>query len=192
MRLAFRWRFFLSLGAAGDRTLIEHATDIRMRAEDQAGILLRKMAEHDERPRGQKKRVARCYSFRPRRDQDAVEPMEKLPAIPMPLLKRSVTLGQPPATEPPPTGAKARGRRGFGAVTVDAPLMRKAQRQRRSLNMRMMLKILIPTETGNHTIKDGSGVVEPLFAGLNARVQLLPVMNAEDLKKGLDTARQAM
>jgi hypothetical protein len=55
VRLAFRWRFFLSLGAAGDRTLIEHATDIRMRAEDQAGILLRKMAEHDERPRGQKK-----------------------------------------------------------------------------------------------------------------------------------------
>ena len=51
--------------------------------------------------------------------------------------------------------------------------------------MRMMLKILIPTETGNHAIKDGSGVVEPLFAGLNARVQLLPVMNAEDPKKGI-------
>jgi hypothetical protein len=99
--------------------------------------------------------------------------------------------------------------------------------------MRMMLKILIATETGHHTIKDGSlpkifettmskikpeaayfvaehgqrcammffdmndasdipGIVEPLFAGLNARVQLLPVMNAEDLKKGLDSARKAM
>jgi hypothetical protein len=104
---------------------------------------------------------------------------------------------------------------------------------RGGLNMRMMLKILIPTETGNHTIKDGSlpkifettmskirpeaayfvaehgqrcammffdmndasdipGIVEPLFAGLNARVQLLPVMNAEDLKNGLNIAKQAM
>ena len=99
--------------------------------------------------------------------------------------------------------------------------------------MRMMLKILIPTETGNKAIKDGSlhktfeatmsklkpeaayfvaehghrsammffdmkdasdipGIVEPLFDGLNARVELLPVMNADDLKKGLDIARQAM
>jgi hypothetical protein len=99
--------------------------------------------------------------------------------------------------------------------------------------MRMMLKILIPTETGNNTIKDGSlpkifeatmsklkpeaayfvaehghrsammffdmkdaseipGIVEPLFAGPNARVELLPVMNADDLKKGLNIARQAM
>jgi hypothetical protein len=39
---------------------------------------------------------------------------------------------------------------------------------------------------------DIPGVVEPLFAGLNARVQLLPVMNAEDLKKGLNIAKQAM
>jgi hypothetical protein len=86
--------------------------------------------------------------------------------------------------------------------------------------MRMMLKILIPTETGNHAIKDGSlhkifettmkklkpeaayfiaeggqrcammffdmkeasdipAIAEPLFAGLNARVQLLPAMNAK-------------
>ena len=99
--------------------------------------------------------------------------------------------------------------------------------------MRMMLKILIPTETGNNAIKDGSlhkifeatmsklkseaasfvaehghrcammffdmkdaseipGIAEPLFAGLNARVELLPVMNAEDLQKGLNIARQAM
>jgi len=98
--------------------------------------------------------------------------------------------------------------------------------------MRMMLKILIPTETGNHAIKDGSlhkifettmskikpeaayfvaehgqrcammffdmndasdipVIVEPLFAGLNARVQLLPVMNADDLQKGLNAAGQA-
>jgi hypothetical protein len=99
--------------------------------------------------------------------------------------------------------------------------------------MRMMLKIVIPTETGNQAIKDGSlqksfeaimgklkpeaayffpehglrsammifdmkdaseipAIAEPLFAGLNARIQLQPVMNADDLKKGLDIARQAM
>jgi len=99
--------------------------------------------------------------------------------------------------------------------------------------MRMMLKIVIPTETGNRAIKDGSlheifeaimsklkpeaayffpehglrsammifdmkdaseipVIAEPLFAGLNARLQLQPVMNADDLKKGLDIARQAM
>jgi hypothetical protein len=92
--------------------------------------------------------------------------------------------------------------------------------------MRMMLKIVIPTETGNQAIKDGSlrkifeaamsklkpehglrsammifdmkdaseipAIAEPLFAGLNARLQLQPVMNADDLKKGLDIARQAM
>ena len=96
--------------------------------------------------------------------------------------------------------------------------------------MRMMLKIVIPTETGNQAIKDGSlhkifetamsklkpeaayffpehglrsammifdmkdaseipAIAEPLFAGLNARLQLQPVMNADDLKKGLDIAR---
>jgi hypothetical protein len=109
----------------------------------------------------------------------------------------------------------------------------KFNEQRERLNVRMMLKILIPTETGNHAIKDGSlhkifettmskikpeaayfvaehgqrcammvfdmndasdipVIVEPLFAGLNASVQLVPVMNADDLQKGLNTARQAM
>jgi hypothetical protein len=44
-------------------------------------------------------------------------------------------------------------------------------------------------------MKDASeipAIAEPLFAGLNARIQLLPVMNADDLKRGLDSARQAM
>jgi hypothetical protein len=99
--------------------------------------------------------------------------------------------------------------------------------------MRMMLKVLIPTEAGNHAINDGTlpklledtisklkseaayflaqdgvrsamiffdmqdasdipSIVEPLFMGFNAEVELLPVMNADDLKKGLDAARQAM
>jgi hypothetical protein len=39
---------------------------------------------------------------------------------------------------------------------------------------------------------DIPGIVEPLFAGLNAKVQLLPAMNAEDLKKGLEVAKRAM
>ena len=99
--------------------------------------------------------------------------------------------------------------------------------------MRMMLKIKIPTEAGNRTIKDGSlpkvlevvmsklnaeaayfvaqdglrnamiffdmrdssdipGIVEPLFMGIDAEVELPPVMNADDLRKGLKAAMEAM
>ena len=99
--------------------------------------------------------------------------------------------------------------------------------------MRMLLKIKMPTEQGNHGVKDGSlprlleatvnklkpeaayfyadngmrsamiffdlgdaadipGIVEPLFLGLGAEVELIPVMNADDLRKGLGAAMQAM
>jgi len=99
--------------------------------------------------------------------------------------------------------------------------------------MRMMLKIIIPTEAGNRTIKDGSlpkvleatmsklnaeasyfvaqdglrnamiffdmrdssdipSIVEPLFIGLDAEVELLPVMNADDLRQGMKAAMEAM
>jgi hypothetical protein len=92
--------------------------------------------------------------------------------------------------------------------------------------MRMMLRVLIPTETGNQGREDGSlarilegamnklkpeaayflpqdgvrsamlffemqdtseipAIVEPFFKGLNAEVELVPVMNANDLQKGL-------
>jgi len=34
-------------------------------------------------------------------------------------------------------------------------------------------------------------LVEPLFSGLNAEVRLTPVMNAEDLRKGLSEAAKA-
>jgi hypothetical protein len=35
---------------------------------------------------------------------------------------------------------------------------------------------------------DIPGIVEPLFMGFNAEVELLPAMNAGDLKIGLDAA----
>jgi hypothetical protein len=99
--------------------------------------------------------------------------------------------------------------------------------------MRMMLKIKMPTESGNRAIKDRSlgklledtvsklkaeaayfvaedgarcamiffdmkdsaeipPIAEPLFIGLGAELDLVPVMNAEDLRKGLKTAMDAM
>jgi hypothetical protein len=99
--------------------------------------------------------------------------------------------------------------------------------------MRMMLKITIPTEIGNRTIKDGSlarlledtmstlkpeaayfvadggrrcammffdmrdasdipSIAEPLFIGLNAELELVPVMDTADLRKGLSAAMQAL
>ena len=99
--------------------------------------------------------------------------------------------------------------------------------------MRMMLKIKMPTESGNRAIKDGSlgklledtvsklkaeaayfiakegvrcamivfdmkdsaeipPIAEPLFIGLGAELELVPVMNSDDLRKGLKTAMEAM
>ena len=95
--------------------------------------------------------------------------------------------------------------------------------------MRMMLKVAIPVEAGNHAIKSGTlprtmqtvmqnlkpeaayffaehglrtalfvfnmddvsripVIVEPLFMGMNAALTMIPVMNAEDLQKGLAEA----
>ena len=92
--------------------------------------------------------------------------------------------------------------------------------------MRMMLKIKMPTESGNRAIKDGSlgklledtvsklkaeaayfiaedgvrcamiffdmkdsaeipPIAEPLFIGLGAELELVPVMNSDDLRQGL-------
>lgn len=35
-------------------------------------------------------------------------------------------------------------------------------------------------------------IAEPLFAGLSAQITVVPAMNADDLKKGLSAAMQAM
>ena len=39
---------------------------------------------------------------------------------------------------------------------------------------------------------DIPSIVEPLFMGIDAEVELLPVMNADDLRKGLKNAMEAM
>jgi len=44
-------------------------------------------------------------------------------------------------------------------------------------------------------MKDASeipSICEPFFMGLNADVELIPVMNADDLKKGLEVAMKAV
>ena len=39
---------------------------------------------------------------------------------------------------------------------------------------------------------DIPAIAEPLFVGLNAEIELTPVMNADDLQKGLRAVKQAM
>jgi hypothetical protein len=34
-------------------------------------------------------------------------------------------------------------------------------------------------------------IAEPLFMGLNAEIEVIPAMNADDLKKGLGTSKSA-
>jgi hypothetical protein len=44
-------------------------------------------------------------------------------------------------------------------------------------------------------MKDSSEIpviAEPLFIGLGAQLELVPVMNPDDLRKGLKTAMEAM
>jgi hypothetical protein len=41
-------------------------------------------------------------------------------------------------------------------------------------------------------VTDMPGVAEPLFMKLNAKVEFLPVMNAEELKRGLSKVMQAV
>jgi hypothetical protein len=92
--------------------------------------------------------------------------------------------------------------------------------------MRMMLKVIVPTDVGNRAMKDGTlqrvlnatltklnpeaayflanegcrcamlffemhhasdipAIAEPLFSELDAEIEMVPAMNAEDLEKGL-------
>ena len=70
--------------------------------------------------------------------------------------------------------------------------------------MRMMMKVTIPvavvSEHGKRTtlvffdLKDPSQIpviCEPLFGGMNAEVELMPAMNAQDLQAGLSQLHAA-
>jgi len=99
----------------------------------------------------------------------------------------------------------------------------------REVDMRVLMKVQLPTEGGNRAIKDGTlpnvirktletvqaeaayfttmdghrtmiavfdmkatsdmpKIAEPLFMGLNASVEFMPCMNADELKAGLSAA----